>query len=57
MICMFKEFHCHCQMMYLRTLDICVLIYHNLILQNYFQQASLKKTIVKLEFLTYIDMN
>ena len=34
MICMFKEFHCHCKMMYFRNLDICVLVYPNLLLQN-----------------------
>ena len=50
--------------MYLRTLEICVLKYMNLILQNVSQQSSrrlawqaaLKKTKVKLDLLTDIDM-
>ena len=49
--------------MYLRTLEICVLKYRNLILQNVFLsvpglawQAVLKKTKVKLDLLTDIDM-
>ena len=33
---MFKEIH-YCYLMYLRTLEICVLKYTNLILQNFFQ--------------------
>ena len=49
--------------MYLRTLEICVLKYRNLIQQNVFLsvpglvwQAALKKTKVKLDLLTDIDM-
>ena len=48
--------------MYLRTLEICVLKYTNLILQNFLLdtglawQAALKMTKVKLDFLTDIDM-
>ena len=36
MICIFKVIH-YCSRMYLTTLEICVLIYMNLILQNFFQ--------------------
>ena len=48
--------------MYLRTLEICVLKYMSLILQNVFStprlawQAGLKKAKVKLDLLTDIDM-
>ena len=48
--------------MYLRALEICVLKYTNLILQNFFQlqalawQAALKKAKVKLDLLADIDM-
>ena len=49
--------------MYLKNLEICVLIYTKLILQKVFSalgfawQADLKKTKVKLDFLTNIDMS
>ena len=36
MTCMFKVIH-YCKLMYLRTLEIFVLKYMNLILQNFFQ--------------------
>ena len=42
--------------MYLRTLEIYVLKYAKLILQNFFQLQDLKKTKVKLDLLTGIDM-
>ena len=48
--------------MYLKTLRIFLLIYTNLILQNFFSapgsewQAAIKKAKVKLDFLTDIDM-
>ena len=48
--------------MYLRTLEICVLKYTNLILQKFLSapglalQAALKKTKAKLDLLTDIDM-
>ena len=35
-ICMFKAIH-YCQLMYLRALEICVLKYTNLIMQNFFE--------------------
>ena len=61
MICMFKVLYC-CELMYLRTLKICVLKYINLILQNFFLapglawQEAFKKTKVKLNLLTDIGM-
>ena len=45
----------YCQPKYLRTLEICVLNYTNFILQRRFFN-SLKKTKVKLDLLTNIDM-
>ena len=44
--------------MWLRTLEICFLKYTSLILQNFFEllKAALKKTEVKLGYLTGIDM-
>ena len=36
MTCMFNVIH-YCQLMYLRTFQICVLKYMSLILQNFFQ--------------------
>ena len=45
--------------MHLRTLEICILKYMNLILQNFFQlawQAALKNTKMKLYLLTDINM-
>ena len=45
--------------MHLRTLEICILKYMNLILQNFFWlawQAALKNTKIKLYLLTDINM-
>ena len=48
--------------MYLKTLEICVLIYRNVILQKFLLapglawQAALKKAKVKLDLLTDIDL-
>ena len=60
MICMFKVIH-YCWLMYLRTSEICLLKYMNLILQISFSsglawQAALKKTKVKLDLLTGINV-
>ena len=61
MICMFKVLYC-CELMYLRTLKICVLKYINLIPQIFFLAPGLawqevfKKTKVKLNLLTDIGM-
>ena len=60
MICMLKVIH-YCWLMYLRTLEIRVLKYTNLILKflsarGLAWQAALKKTKVKLDLLTDIDM-
>ena len=61
MICVLKAIH-YCQLMQLRNLEICVLKYTNLILQNFFQlpglvwQATLKKTGVMLDLSTDIVM-
>ena len=59
MIFMFKAIH-YCYLMYLRTLEICVLKHVSLILKNsapiLAQQAALQKIKVKLGLLTDIDM-
>ena len=59
MICMLKVIHC-CQLMYLRTLEICALKYTSFILENFIPelaiQAALKNTKVKLDFLSDIDV-
>ena len=61
MICMFNAIH-FCLLMYLKTLEISVLKYMNLILLIFFDapelawKACLKKTGVNLELLTDIDM-
>ena len=41
MICMFKLIHYY-YLMYMRTLEICVLKYMNLILQNFLSAPGLK---------------
>ena len=61
MICMFKVIH-YWQLIYLKTLEICVLKYTNLILQNVFQlqdqygKQLYNKAKVKLDLLTDINM-
>ena len=61
MTCMFKVIH-YCLQMYLKTLETSVLKYVNLIPLIFFSapglpwQACLKKTRVKLDLLTDIDM-
>ena len=61
MICMFNAIH-YCLLMYLKTLEINVLKYTNLILLIFLSapglawQACLKKTKIELELLTDIGM-
>ena len=60
MICMSKPI-LYCQLMYLRTLETCVLKHMNLILQHFsapglIWQAALKKTKIKLDLLIDIDV-
>ena len=61
MICMFSAIH-YCLLMYLKTLEINVLKYTNLILLIFLSapglawQACLKKTKIELELLTDIGM-
>ena len=61
MICKFKTIHC-CQLMYLRTLEMYILKYMNLIPQNFFSapglawKVALKKAKVKLDLLIDLDM-
>ena len=60
MICMFKVIH-HCYQIYLRILNKCIEIYeldpaHFLSAPGLACQACFKKSEVKLELLTYVDM-
>ena len=62
-VCKYFEIKVYCQLIYLKTLKICVWKYINLTLSKFFQlldyhgKQLLKKTKVKLDLLTDTDMS